>query len=331
MEVALNSLPNAAQQRFVIDDPSKVGEARRAAQSLANYEFSAEVAGKVAIVATELANNLLLHAGGGELLLQTLGTGDGAIVELLSIDKGPGMPDVQVCLRDGYSTAGTRGEGLGAIRRLANDFDIYSHPGEGTVVMARFGESGGLRHGAVNLPLEGELECGDAWHMATAENSLALLVVDGLGHGAFAAEAARAATQLFAASPFAAPQDFMARANAVMSRTRGGAAACALIKEGDISYAGVGNIGGTLVSHGRSQGLVSQNGTLGMGQRRNQQFQYRGEPGTLLIMHSDGVSARWDLKNRADLMICHPAVIAGVLYRDHGRANDDSTVVVVAL
>ena len=43
------------------------------------------------------------------------------------------------CLTDGYSTAGTPGTGLGAVRRLANEFDIYSAPGEGTIVMARFG------------------------------------------------------------------------------------------------------------------------------------------------------------------------------------------------
>ena len=137
MEVALNHLPSTAQRRFVIDDPTQVGEARRAATTLANFEFSAEVAGKVAIVATELGNNLLRHAGGGELLLQTLGSGDDAVVELLAVDRGPGMHDVSLCMRDGYSTAGTPGTGLGDMRRLADLFDIYSHPGEGTVVWTR--------------------------------------------------------------------------------------------------------------------------------------------------------------------------------------------------
>lgn len=319
-----------AQQRFVIDDASKVGEARRAAQTLASLDFSDVTAGKVAIVATELANNLLLHAGGGELLLQTHRCDEHAFVELLAIDKGPGMQDVQQCLRDGFSTAGTAGQGLGAVRRLADDFDLYSQAGEGTVVMARLGKSSGPPFGAVSIALEGEFECGDGWHLAHDQGSLALLVVDGLGHGAFAAEAARTAISAFRDSPFSAPKDQMSRSNALMSKTRGGAAACAVVSDGKLSYAGVGNIAGSLVSPGRSTGLVSQNGTLGMGQRRVQQFEYRVEPRTLLIMHSDGVSARWDLKHRPELMICHPAVIAGVIYRDHGRERDDSTIVVVA-
>ena len=131
--------------------------------------------------------------------------------------------------------------------------------------------------------------------------------------------------------PSLPPQEIMVRANGLMSKTRGGAAACARLVGDNVSYAGVGNISGTLVSAGKSQGLVSHNGTLGLHQRRTQQFEYQREPGALLIMHSDGVSARWDLKNRADLLARHPAIIAARLYRDHGRGRDDATVVVVAL
>lgn len=329
MEAAVKSMIRGPQQRHVIDDSSKVGEARRAAQTMANYEFNADIAGKVAIAATELANNILLHGRGGELLIQTLGTDEISMLELLAIDRGPGMADVGRCMTDGYSTAGTPGTGLGAIRRLATDFDIYSAPGEGTVVMARFGESAGLLHGAVNVPLEGEIDCGDAWSLMQDPAGASLFVVDGLGHGTFAAEAAKAGVNAFLANPLAAPHEIMTRANAAMSKTRGGAAACARLVADEVSYAGVGNISGVVISAGKSQGLVSHNGTLGFHHRRGQQFEYRRAPGALLIMHSDGISARWDLKNRADLLVRHPAIIAGVIYRDHGRGRDDATVVVV--
>ena len=73
MDLAVTARVRSAQQRYVIDDSSKVGEARRAAQTIASFEFTAEIAGKVAIAATEMANNLLLHANGGELLVQALG------------------------------------------------------------------------------------------------------------------------------------------------------------------------------------------------------------------------------------------------------------------
>jgi anti-sigma regulatory factor (Ser/Thr protein kinase) len=329
MEVAVTTRVRTAQQRHVIDDSSKVGEARRAAQTLANFEFTAEIAGKVSIAATELANNLLRHAGGGELLIQTLGEDDAAVVELLAVDRGPGMADVDRCLRDGFSTAGTPGTGLGAIRRLATEFDIHSMPGEGTIVMARFGKSDGPRCGAVSVALDGEIDCGDAWSLKQNSDGFSLFVVDGLGHGTFAAEAARTAVGAFEANPFAQPQDVMVRANGFMSKTRGGAAACALLVGDKLLYSGVGNISGVLISPGMSQGLVSHNGTLGLNQRRTQQFDYRREPGALLIMHSDGISARFDLKDRADLLARHPAIIAAAIYRERGRARDDATVVVV--
>lgn len=329
MEVALKMEVRNAQQRYVIDDPSKVGEARRAAHTLANFELDADAAGRVAIAATELANNLLLHAGGGELLIQKLGDDDSATIELLAVDRGRGMTDIERCMTDGFSTAGTPGTGLGAVRRLASEFDIHSEPNEGTIVMARFGRVMDLRYGAVNIALDGEVLCGDAWDLARNSQELALFVIDGLGHGAFAAEAARAGIDAFRAAPFAEPLEVMSRANASMSKTRGGAAACARIVGDKVSYAGVGNISAALVSAGKSTGLVSHNGTLGLHKRRGQQFEYRREPGAVLVMHSDGVSARWELRKNPVLLARHSAIIAASIYRDHARGRDDATVVVV--
>jgi anti-sigma regulatory factor (Ser/Thr protein kinase) len=336
MEALMKSRGYSIQLRYVIDDDSKVGEARRAAQAAANFEFDAQVAGRVAIAATELARNLLRHAGGGELLLQVLGSDATATVELLAIDRGPGMTDVERCMRDGFSTGGTPGTGLGAVRRLADDFDIYSVPGEGTVVMARFGKGPEAKFGVVCVPLQGEAECGDGWHLVADGNRVAAIIVDGLGHGAFAAEAARAGIDAFAASPWAPPHFIMHLAGTAMARTRGGAAAAALIEGSAVSYAGVGNVAGSLVSAEKSQGLVSHAGTLGMQgmgpatRRAAQQFEYTRPAGGLLVMHSDGISARWSLKDRPALFTHHPAIVAGVLYRDHGREKDDATVLVIA-
>jgi anti-sigma regulatory factor (Ser/Thr protein kinase) len=330
MEVAVQISARNAQQRHVVDEPSKVGEARRAAQTLANFELDAASAARIAIAASELANNLLRHAGGGELLIQRLGAEETTTIELLAIDRGPGMHDIERCMSDGYSTAGTPGTGLGAVRRLASEFDIHSEPGKGTVVMARFGAVQRVRHGAVNLPLEGEVICGDAWQLAQSAQCLSLFMVDGLGHGAFAGEAAQAGITAFAHSPFEEPREILVRADNLMSRTRGGAAACARIIEDRVSYSGIGNICAALVGVEKSQGLVSHNGTLGIHKRRNQQFEYRREPGALLVMHSDGISARWELNDRAALIARHPAIVAGVIYRDHVRRHDDATIVVVS-
>jgi len=331
MEAAVRSPGYLAQLRYEIDDSSKVGEVRRAAQNRASFEFDAQTAGRVAIAATELANNLLTHAGGGELLIQTLGDEETATLELLAIDRGPGMRDVERCLADGFSTTGTPGTGLGAVRRLADEFDIYTAPGDGTIVMARFGRGLEPRFGAVSVPMPGEIDCGDAWHLVSNGGSTAIIMVDGLGHGTFAAQAARAGIASFTASPWLSPQEIMQRAGTAMARTRGGAGACAqLDSDGAVSYAGLGNISGALVSPDKSQGLVSHSGILGVQTPRVQQFEYQRTPGTLLIMHSDGVSARGSPMERPQLFAHHPAIIAAALYRDFGRGRDDASVVVVA-
>jgi anti-sigma regulatory factor (Ser/Thr protein kinase) len=327
------------QTRHPIEEETQVGEARRQALQLAQHHgLDAAAAGRVAIAATELATNLLRHAGGGELLVQALLYGDGPLIELMAIDRGPGMQDVERCLADGYSTAGSAGTGLGAIRRLAAEFDIYSIAGEGTVVLARLGataytgRSQTPRFGAINVAVTGESECGDSWRLATHEDVTAIMIADGLGHGSLAAHAARCATAAFEAAPFDAPREVLERANRATSGTRGAAAACACVPpDGAVTYAGVGNIVGSLVSHGRTQGLISHGGTLGLRVSRLQQFEYRrAAASALLVMHSDGISARWDLKSRPGLLQRHPAIVAAILYRDHARGRDDSTVVVMA-
>jgi anti-sigma regulatory factor (Ser/Thr protein kinase) len=330
------------QRRVTVSDASAIGAARRAAAQMAAEAQADETqSGRIAIVASELATNLALHARGGELLLQVLDLGDSRVMELLSIDGGPGMEDPQRCLADGYSTAGTPGNGLGAIRRLSAAFDLYSQPGKGTVIVSRLpllpvtghrAPSSKLEFGAISLPLQGETACGDAWRHIQTDREFSLMLVDGLGHGILASDAAGQALAAFEVAS-RDPSRLLHEAHRRMAPTRGGAVACALVDrvQGKLSYAGIGNISGTLLGGTRHQGLVSHNGTVGAQIRRIQAFEYSWTGENLLVMHSDGVSARWKLADYPGLVGCHPALIAAVLYRDHGRARDDSTVAVVRL
>lgn len=319
------------QRRHLIEEESQIGEARRDAQRLAMaYGLDETQTGRVAIAATELATNLYRHGSGGEMLLQPVRAGDKDSIELLAIDKGRGMSNVSRCLGDGYSTGGTSGTGLGAVQRMSVEFDIHSVPGEGTVVMSRVGGHATARFGAISLAVEGEIECGDGWALAQDADSLTVMLVDGLGHGTFAAAAAECAQKAFAEAPAETPHTLLQRAHRALSGTRGAAAAVARVSNrGSVSYAGVGNITGYLVGSEKSQGLVSHNGTLGLTVPRLQQFEYERSPDSCLVMHSDGISARWDLRKNDTLRQRHPAIIAAVLYRDHGRSRDDATVVVL--
>jgi anti-sigma regulatory factor (Ser/Thr protein kinase) len=327
---------------LVIDDPSMIGEARRTATAMAGrLGFDETERGKVAIVATEAATNLSKHAKGGEILIQGLESGSIGGVDILSLDRGPGMSDVHRCMADGFSTAGSPGTGLGAMSRLASVFDIYSHSESGTATLARLWSSPssgrsqavGLELGTVNIPVAGEEVCGDAWAIEEVDGQILVLVVDGLGHGLQAAEAARGAIEVFGERASIAPADVVQAAHASLRSTRGAALAVARIdpERGEVRFAGIGNISGSI--HGpadaRSLSMVSHNGIVGHSIRKIQEFSYPWVPGSLLVMHSDGLSTQWQFSRYAALASKHPGLVAGTLYRDFKRIRDDVTVLVV--
>ena len=330
---------SGTQVRVPIAHDSDIGESRRCAKRLAEgYKFDEVSAGRVGIIATELATNIVRHAGQGEMLIQVLDDGVAPQLEVLAIDQGPGMEDVDTCLRDGYSTGGTAGQGMGAVSRLSNTFDIFSIAGQGTVVLSRTERKGELAHptpatfelGAISLAVAGEIECGDTWRVAQGDALVSIMVADGLGHGPFAAVASKAAADAFTSRPFDDPSVAMQLFHRALGGTRGAAAACARLHAGEmrVNYAGVGNISGSIVTRERSRGMVSHNGTLGVQLLRTQQFDYEWPLGSRVVMHSDGLSARWSISAYPGLHLHHSAVIAAVLYRDFVRRRDDVTVVV---
>ncbi len=329
-----------AQGRCIsVHDPSQVGEARREATNLASrLGFDESSAGRVAIVATEAARNLSLHANGGELVLTGLQWKNQPSMELLSIDRGPGMREVDKCMRDGYSTAGTPGTGLGAMARLADDFDVYSVPDKGTVLMARFlanhaSASRGqqeLEFSATSIPHSGEEVCGDAWGQESSVHGSTFVVADGLGHGDYAEQAAREALRIFRQAVGYKPSEILERMHAAMRSTRGAAVAVARVdlNQKIVVFAGIGNISAAILSNGTSRNMVSLNGTVGHEMRKVQEFVYPWAEDALLIMHSDGLGTRWDLGTYPGLWRRAPGVISGVLYRDFSRRRDDVTVLV---
>ena len=317
-----------------VEHGSDVSEARRLARSAAiDAGVSETDAERAAIVATEAGTNLLKHAGGGDMLVRP--DVPGCVVDIIATDRGPGMVNVAECLRDGYTTAGTRGHGLGAIVRQSDFFDAYSLVGKGTVVVARIGRreaqnASHLQVDGLSLNKKGEFACGDDWGVRFEDGGAVILVADGLGHGQIAADAAREAVAAFGTAPALAPLDVLDRVHRALAHTRGAAVAVARVEQrtGRLTYAGVGNISGTVESDGPQRHLVSLHGTAGHQIRRLQDFTYPWTREDLLVMHSDGVTAHWSLGAYPGLMAHHPLTIAAVLLRDFSRGRDDATVVV---
>jgi anti-sigma regulatory factor (Ser/Thr protein kinase) len=299
--------------------------------------FGAEDAGRAGLVVTELSSNLLKHAGGGEVLLRSLHDGDRRGLEVSALDRGPGIANVTESLRDGSSTAGTPGTGLGAVRRLSSCFDIHSLPRVGTAVLAQLWvnskprpPAGWLDVGAVCLPKAGEQIPGDDWMAEQHGTRIVIAVADGLGHGPLAAEASRTAMRVIRQHVTDGPERRVAAAHAGLKSTRGGAVAVAEVDLGRniVRFCGLGNISAVILSDGSERRLVSQNGTAGHTVGRINEFTYPWPPGGLLVLHSDGLTTRWDLSRYPGLAARHPSLIAAVLYRDFNRGRDDVTVVV---
>lgn len=263
-------------------------------------------------------------------------------IEILAIDRGPGMANVAQCLDDGYSSGGTAGNGLGAVQRLSTVFDIFSSCPGGTVVLSRIEADedahrsrGIFEWGIVNCPVPHETECGDSWRIAERPGELSLMIVDGLGHGPLAAEAAEIAAITFEEHTFGPTSEFFTVADRRMRGTRGAAMAVIQIdgRAKSVRFTGVGNIAANLrPRHAMTgRGLVSHNGIVGGEMRKVQEFENECPEDALLVMHSDGLQGRWSLEKYSGLTYRHPATIAGVLYRDFNRGRDDVTVCVVRI
>jgi anti-sigma regulatory factor (Ser/Thr protein kinase) len=330
MEIA----PHALIPVVEASQPSSV---RFTARELAErLDFKDEDSYRAGLVATELATNLVKHARGGEVLLRAM-PGTEAELEILAIDKGPGIANLHASFEDGRSTTGTTGIGLGAARRMSDEFDIYSAVPHGTVVLARIRVRAARRQArrfdisGVSVPKGGEAECGDAWTLDIGPEGFSAFVADGLGHGHFAAQAASAA---ITAAALGHRRGSCAQTLEVVHEgirhTRGAAGAIAevTLPRRVVTFAGVGNIGASIVDNGSVRQAVSHNGTLGHQARVFREYSYPWSKDSLLIMHSDGLGTHWSLGSYPGLQLRHPAVIAAVLYRDFNRGRDDVTVVV---
>jgi anti-sigma regulatory factor (Ser/Thr protein kinase) len=320
--------------RIQVRDPTDVASARRRIAGLAvRLGYSETDVGRVAIVATELAQNVLRYGGGGEMLAGPDADVAGGI-EMLALDKGPGMADVAACLRDGFSTGGTPGNGLGAVQRMARQMQIHSRPGAGTAVLARMGAAGATEDrmsAALCVPKPGEDVCGDAaCILARPDGTVGLLLADGLGHGPQAAAASDQAVRLFRKHPAAEPVDLLTVLHAGLRATRGAAVATALINPASrqVTYGGVGNIAGFITDSGGIRRMVSHSGTAGHTAGRMQAFHYPMHHRPVVVMFSDGLATSWSPDGHAGLFSLDPTLIAAVLYRDHARGRDDASVVV---
>jgi anti-sigma regulatory factor (Ser/Thr protein kinase) len=338
-----------------IKDEAQVGTARRGVHRFAaRLGFSDDRLSELDIVVQEIGTNAARYATGGGTIhfTQTLGAEPG--LELFYWDKGPGIRDLDRAVRDGVSTGGGLGAGLGAIKRLMHEFDAYSatpaptgrlssaaarrRTTHGTALLCRkWVEAARLslhpaatarRIGVWSRPHPHETANGDAYFVRRRGPQMLLAVIDGLGHGPGAQDASGAAREVLAAWQGEPLEDVFPRAHERLRPTRGAVMGACVVDttRGAFYYAGVGNVEARVFGTPQPARPISTNGTLGARLGNVKVWSYPWAEGATVVLTSDGVSASWDIADYPGLLVKSPQLMAGVLLRDYGRDSDDATV-----
>lgn len=321
--------------RHPVPDESYVGTVRRLAKDLSfEIDFSEGKREKVNLVVSELATNLAKHAQKGEILLRAFNFLGSSGLEIISVDHGPGIDDLDLVQVDGYTESDTLGGGLGSIRRLADSFEISSKPDSGTVVRAMLLSDSkqvpdkDIEIGALSVPIGKEPDSGDGIGIARNKDYLSILVVDALGHGPLAAQARQIAFDTFQKNPFDSPLAIVEQQHIDLEGSRGIAVAMSRIDlaTNKLEFVGVGNITGRSYEGHSSKNFCSRFGVVGGRLSKLKAEEHQLGRNFTLLYFSDGIGS----SAKIDKLNSLPAsMIAGSIFRDHVRTTDDATVLVV--
>ena len=114
------------------DDVVRVRQAVRARAISAGFSLVEQT--KLVTAASEIGRNTVDYGGGGTLRIEVVANGRRRGVRLTFVDQGPGIADLTLAMKDGYTSGGGLGLGLGGAKRLSNEFEVRSTPGQGTIV-----------------------------------------------------------------------------------------------------------------------------------------------------------------------------------------------------
>jgi anti-sigma regulatory factor (Ser/Thr protein kinase) len=323
---------------FRADDRSYFAILKKEIHTLAvSAGFGSHKVGEIDIIVAEMVSNLVKHAGGGQILVKLVEENGMQGIEIISLDNGKGMTDVGRMVTDGVSTKNTLGQGLGAIKRMSQLFQVFSQKDWGTIVLARvFAEDLPLHRKlpfaevrSVILPKPGEQACGDGFQCVSTPDHIKLFLGDGLGHGPEAAKAVEKAIEAFQACQHNNPVEIIRHINEEVKKTRGLVATVAVfnVKAGTWEICGVGNIATKVISPGFSKAYMSYNGIVGLNLPRTLNTQHiPHEKGQVLVMCSDGLRSRWEALRFPSVLRYDLSVFSTSLINEFARYTDDMSV-----
>lgn len=322
---------------FVIDDASLSVVRARIKEVAAEHGVATEIADRAALVATELGRNHLRHARAGRIAVRAVRRGPHSGLEIVAVDRGPGLADVATAIDASPRAAGTLGVGVGSVRRLSSEVDFDVRLGEGTHVRARLFDEAAPRRREVGIygrPHEEERVSGDHARVHRSDDVLVLAVCDGLGHGPLAREASLAAMAVFDEQADQPPSRILEECHGRLGATRGVVMAVCRAAEdtGTLETSSVGNIDVQVCAPRAARRIGGSSAVVG-GRRVTVPIRVRTErvpftAGELVIMTTDGISSKLSVQDDFALIRSHPIVVAQRIMERFARKNDDALVLV---
>lgn len=319
---------------IAIRDDASVSQAREAVRAKSDdIGLASQARERMASAVSELARNQLVHVGTGVVGLRAI-TRDGiAGLEVIAADSGPGIADPSAAYHSGRVT-GSLGVGLAAAHRQVDELDVDVRLGEGTCVRARAFVTSvpKLELAILGRPHPDERISGDHAAVVHDDGGCTIGIVDGLGHGVAAREAANAAIgELLRHAQ--APGPALASVHAALTNTRGAVMTVARVAAGrTIAHASVGNVATRMIgSDGRARALASTPGVLGTSSfpRRVVASSVALAAHEIMVIFTDGITSRVELVDEPSIVRQPGITIAHYILSHYGRTTDDGLVAVI--
>lgn len=294
------------------------------------------------LIVAEITSNLFKYSDDGEILLGVFHTEGTPYIELISIDNGPGMMNPSRMIQDGMSTSKTLGHGLGSIKRLSHEFDLYSQVGWGTILLSRVynepeklkGKENRMVMRPIIVAKPGETKSGDGFSFKKTERYIKMMLADGLGHGPEANKAVNAAAEAFRICPDYSPTETLRFIHSQIRKTRGAVIdiICYDYDTKQWMAAGIGNIAVRMIGPTSFRNHMSYNGIVGHNIPGTMTDQvYSADEFNQVMLCSDGIKTRIDLLKYPQMTKYDPSIFAAAIYKDHARKNDDMSVVMAKI
>ena len=326
-------------QPIPIYDESSVSTARQLVRETGRrVNLHKDVVESVALIASELTHNQLSHAKHGYFAVKAIDRAGIKGLEAIAADIGPGIEKPWFAIQDRVSSEGSLGAGLGAVCRIADEVEFDNRVGEGVYVAARKFETrtpvvACCEAAIMGRPFPGEAISGDDGIFFESESSFTAAVADGLGHGPEAREASNRAVEVLKEKHEWALEEIVVAVNQELGRTRGCAIGIIRFNKEDstIECISLGDVQCHLYHLKEAHFFTPTPLILGTGQFQKQRI--RGEkvalqPGSILVMFTDGLKSKTTLKGQLDVLRKPPIAIAEHLLENDSRPDDDALVLI---